>query len=137
MWKISFIQSPYSELKIIVAVFQLILIRLYYSACPVFLAGLDVVILDEAIVIVFQLSLILSHSAGDTAGERRVLPAELAHAVRLSQQGVSVTGQETVKETELQNHHDEQWEGEDCTHSDDYVRKIHSLLALGRFGPQN
>lgn len=118
MWKISFIQSPNSELKIIIAVFHLILIPRYYFVCPVFLAGLDVVILDEAIVIVFQPSLILSHSAGDAAGEGRILLAVLADPVRLPQEGVSVAGQETVKETELHDHRDEHWEGEDGTQSD-------------------
>lgn len=117
MWKNSFIQSPNRELNLIVAVFQLILIPRVDSRRPVFLAGLDVVILDEAVVVVFQLSSILSHPAGDAAGEGLLLPAVLAHPVRLPQQGVSVAGQETVKDTELHRHHHQQGEGEDSTQS--------------------
>lgn len=117
MWKISFLQSPDGELKIIVAVFQPILIRRYDSVCPAFPAGLDVVILDEAIVIVFLLSSMLPQSAGDAAGEGRILPAILADPVRLPQQGVSVAGQETVKETELHRPYHEQREGKDDTQS--------------------
>lgn len=133
----SFIQSANSELKIVVAVLRRARIPRYYPPWPVFLAGLDVVILDEAVVVVVQHCLIHSHSASDAAGEGRLLGAILADPVRLPQQGVSVAGQETVEETELHGHHDEQREGEDCTQSCNQIRKIHTPLALVGIGRHN
>lgn len=132
-WR-SFIQSPNSELKIIVAVFQRVQIPRYYPPWPAFLAGLDVVILDEAVVVVVQIH---SYSASDAAGEGRLLGAILAGPVRLPQQRVSVAGQETVEETELHRHHDEQREGEDCTQSCNQIREIHTPLALVGVGGHN
>lgn len=101
-------------MKIIVAVFYPFLfplLLLSFSLCPVFLTGLDVVILDEAIIVFIYPTWTpsrYSHSTHDTVREGRFLPAILADPVGLLEQGMSVAGQETMEEAELDSHHDEE-----------------------------
>lgn len=106
-----FLVSPYGELKIIVAVFFLLSLLLLpdFSLGPVLLAGLDVVVLDEAVVIVVQAFVGLPHHGQVTrhVGVGQPLLTVLADPVGLLQQRVSVAGQEAVEETKPDDHHHE------------------------------
>lgn len=100
-------------MKIVVAVLCVLLfalLHLSFSFCPLPFTRLDIVILDEAVVVVIQPAGRPSnhlHSSGHAVREGHVILAILADPVCLLEQGVPVAGQEAMEEAKLDHHHDE------------------------------
>lgn len=98
-------------MEIIVAVLGVLFLLHPRSFRSVLLTGLDVVVLDEAVVVFLWHSpgrSHYSHAAHHAAGERRPVLAVLADPVGLLQQRVSVAGQEAVEEAKLDRHDDDE-----------------------------
>lgn len=108
-------------MKIIVAVlcpiFLPLLLLLSFSLCPLWLTRLDVVIFNEAIVILNQPTGSCSNHFRHTVGKGHLILAILADPVSLLEQGVSVAHQEAMEEAKLYHHHNEEGDGEDCAQS--------------------
>lgn len=104
------------QVQIIVTVLVLLFLILCLSLCTLFLTGLDVVVFDKSIVVIFQLTLCSRthpHSRRDVVGEGHVLLSILAYSIALLQQRVSIAGQETVENTKLYSHNYKERESEE------------------------
>lgn len=111
-------------MKIIVAVlcpiFLPLLLSYSLSLCPLWLTRLDIVIFNEAVVIINQPTGSRSnhfHPARHAVGKGQVILAVLADPVSLLEQGVSVAGQEAMEDAKLYHHHNEEGDAKDCAQS--------------------
>lgn len=96
---------------IVITVFQLLHFALpAFSLSPVFLTGWDVVVLDEAVIVVLHSPPNASHHShlARHVWVRGVLRAVLADPVGLLEQGVPVAGQKAVEEPKLHGQNDKE-----------------------------